>query len=449
MPTERNAFRLGLMAIVVFVLLFGSLMFIGGTSFEQREEIVVWIAHDQKLPRVKVGAPIICGPQQVGSVIGVSMIEAPAEDNPAVTDFLYFEFRGRVNTSLGLRADCRIVVEGPLLGENGQLTIENRGTSSSPATPDTPIYARAAGFASELAMITAEFDQQDPHSLLSQIKSQMDPAMPRSMVAKLHRSLDDLNAMSGHLSQAVDPTRREGLLAKIDSVLNHLNAVTAALRDEFEAGNEEALLAKAHGGLDLLDQGLAAIVEMVAENRPGITSTVEHIEHAAVVLDQEIVGPVADELDRDRAESLLTKLHESFDQLGESLADVGVAAEKARSVAVLSHDRLVTLIDNAKEASAHIKALTKDLRRAPWRLIHKPTDAETKEAAILGATREFAEASAYLDDSIKQLESLADVKGGQVLQDDPTLMAARERLEAALSKFGGAEEALWELLDVR
>ena len=134
MPTERNAFRLGLMAIVVFGLLFGTLMFIGGASFEQRSEIVVWVAHDQKLPRVKVGAPIICGPQQVGSVTGVSMVEAPAESDPAVEDFLYFEFRGRVNTSLDLRADCRIVVEGPLLGENGQLTIENRGTSSSPAT---------------------------------------------------------------------------------------------------------------------------------------------------------------------------------------------------------------------------------------------------------------------------------------------------------------------------
>lgn len=383
MPAERNAFRLGLTAIIMLGLLFGAILFVGGTRFESREEIVVWVAHDQKLPRLKAGAPIICGPQQVGSVTGVTMVEAPSPDDPSIEDFLFFEIRGEVNASLDLREDCSIVVEGPLLGENGQLTIESRGVSSRRASAEVPIHARASGFATDWEMITGEFDEDNPKSLLAQIKSQLDPAASRSMMAKVHRSLNDLNAMSANLAQSVDPTRRDAIISKIDVILDHLNEAMAALRNELASKEGEALLAKAHRGLDLLDRGLLAVVEVVEENRAGIADTVEHLEHAAIVLDEDIIGAAADEFDRKRAESLLSRLHELFNQLDGALTDIGLAAAKTRSVATLGHDRLVALIDNAKEASAQLKGLTKELRRQPWRLLHKPTAKESKQAAIL------------------------------------------------------------------
>lgn len=449
MPKDRNLFQLGVMVIVVFALFITAVLFIGTSNFEPRDPIVVRIAHDQKMPRLKPGAPIICGPKQVGVVTAVSTVEAPLHTDSTVLGFLYFEFRGEVNTSLGLRSDCRIVVEGPLLGDNGQLTIEYRGTADTRATPETPIYARATGFANDLAMITREFDETDRRSLLSRIKSQLDPRRPESLMAKLHTSIDNVNEMTASLKRSVDPTQADTLVGKLDSILNHLNDVTAAIKDEMQPGRDGKLLTKVHRGLDDLDRALRDMAETIRENRPGIGNTIRTVEHIATTLDQEVVPAIADELDRANTQSLLSKARRALEKVNRTLNDVGVVADKTRKIATLGEHRILALIDNVKEASDHLKAVSKDLRRSPWRLIHKPDDTESKQAYILDAVREFAEASAHLDDSVSAMKALLEANRGGIASTDPALIAIREKLVDTLARFDSAEQALWTQLDAR
>lgn len=449
MPQDRNTFTLGLTLIVALVLFCAAVVFVGGKSFEDREPIVVRIGHDQKVGRLKTGAPVICGPRQVGSITAVDLVEAPSRDDDTVRDFLYFEIHADVSRELALRTDCVIVAEGPLLGDVGQLRIVNRGTAAQRLTADTPVYARAHGFGSDWAMISRQFDEGDPSSLLSQIKNQLDPRLPASFVAKVHRSLGDINAITANLKTSVDPARKSTLLGKLDSILDHLNAVTAALRVQVEPGRERTLLAKVHRGLDYFDAGLKDLAETIAENRDGIRTTVDSARHAAAAVDRSIIPAVEAELDRTRAESLLARVHHAFDQINNALADADVVTNKARRVATLSEHRILTVIDNANEASRHLKAMAKDLRMRPWRLIHKPDTRETREAQLLDAVREFAEASVHLDESSKSLDALLEANRGGIPRDDPSLEAIRRQLDATLERFTAAEEALWNRLDLK
>ena len=449
MPKDRNSFKLGLTVLVGLVLFFFAVLFVGGQSFEDREPFVVWIGHDQNVPRLKAGAPVICGPQQVGSVTGVTIIEAPSLKESGPADFLYFEISAEVNESLGLRSDCTIVVEGPLLGDNGQLRILDRGTSLDSVSPDTPIHAKASGFANDLAMITRELDESNPNSMISQIKTQLDPRISHSIIAKVHRSLGDINSMTEVLKQSVDPTRKSALIFKIGSILDHINTITAGLKAELERSGDKTVLAKVHRGLDHVEKSLADLSLIIDENRTGIRNTLEGAENVANKLNKTIIPAIEYELDRTRTESLLSQARTAMEGINSILSNANVVADKARRVATLSEDRLLTVVNNAKEASDHLKAVAKDLRRRPWRLIHSPTAAESKEAYILDAVREFAEASGNLDDAAAQLDALLEVHGGQIPQTDPTLAAIRERLTSTLERFTAAEDALWDQLNVR
>ncbi len=449
MPTERNALRLGITTLVVLTLFFTAIIYIGGSSFDSRVPIVVLVKHDLKIPRIKAGAPIVCGPQQVGVVTSVKTIERPTSPPHDGETDLYFEIDGQVNAVIDLRSDCRIAVEGQILGDQGQLTIEHRGTDAKRASPAHPIEARAIGFASDLAMITSQFDEQDPKSLISQIKSQLDAASPVSFVAKIHRILDDLKGVMFNLKQTVDPSVQTALVNKIGSILDHITAITATLDRQMSPGDDRMMLSKIHHSLDLIDRALATVADTIDENRPDVRSTVVSVEGIVAKLDGDVLPAVQNELSATNADSLLAKTHAAFDKLNQSLEDIDVVTHKAKRIVTRSEDRIVTLVQNAKVASDHLKAATKNLRLHPWALIHQPTATESKQKFILDAVREFTEASAHLDDCIGQLDAMLEAEDGHLTDDDPTLQAIRKEIKSATDRFGKTEKALWEQLDVR
>ncbi len=448
MPHERNVFRLGLTVIVVAAMLFGALLFIGGTSFEKRDPIVILIRHDQATPRIKPGAPIVCGPQQVGAVTSVTTAERPLPDDPAGENFLFFEIKGSVNRSISLREDCRLAVEGQLLGDQGQLIVEFRGQSANPATPQKPIYAHTSGFATALSKLTDQFDESDPQSLLSQIKIQLDPESSVSLMNKFHLILGDFTDVAAGIKRSLDPAEQASLIAKLSLILDHVHDLTAAVAEQMRTDRDDALLTKLHQNLDLLDHALSDVGNLIEENRSVVRSALSDVSDVTATLRKQLIPSIEQEFDRGDAKSLLSKVHRAFDEINASLGDLHVVAGKVRTVTTLSENRLVSLIQNVEQASQHLKAASKELRLQPWRLIHEPKEKESREAYILDAVREFSDASSELDDATAQLKALFELRGGELAADDQTLQAVRATLESARSRFSQAEDALWNQLDV-
>jgi hypothetical protein len=449
MAKKHDAFRLGLTVILIFVLFFAVVLFLGrGWQTGERTRFTVLFPHTLNLPLLEEGGDVLAYGQIVGTILSLdsNVPDDKGTGKAARKPTLCLKVTAEVKKEVGLREDCRIVAEGPVLGGRGYLRITDRGSSEKPIDPNVPVYGGASGFSAAVDALTAEIDERNPQSLMAQIKHELNPEDVTSLTAKLHRSMDDLNTLTRAVAVQMNPAEKDALVTKLGSILDNLNLTTGYLRGELTPGREGVALAKVQAALDALNQGLAETVAMLQENRPHVTSALASVDHAAATVDTGIAGPIARELDTTNPEGLLAQVHDSFGKLNRSLADLNVVSDKGRTLIVLNEQRFDRLMANVKETSDHLKAAAKDLRRNPWRLLYRPGPEETRQADILDAARAFSEAAGLLDDSATQLQALAASRGGEVPEDDPTLAELRAKLQATFEKFQTAEQTLWKQL---
>ncbi len=451
MAKPTNTFALGLTVIVMLVLFFGTLVFIGGSGLfgPARNAYAVRFPASAPLPdEMAAGAPVFCGLLQVGSVDRVSHETERGADDRSARLFVRLDIR--VDRRVPLRSDCRIVARGPLLGGGGKLVIVDPGLHGRPVTPGSVIDGMPAGtFDAALDALAGELDPHNPAGLVTLVKTELDADNARSVMAKIHRSVEDLNLITKNLARQTDARDREALLAKLGLILDYVNEATGSLRDQLTLRSDEVVLGKLHKGLDTLNADLEAVRALIQDNRPTIDDTLAGLRQTVDTVQHGIAAPLAEQLDTAVDASLLNKLHVSFDRLNRSLADLTVVTGETRQVLVLNKERLNGIFANVNETSAHLKAASKEIRRSPWRLLYRPTLEETRELNIFDASREFATAAAHLEDSSAQLRALLDAYGGQVAADDPDLLAIKARLQETFARFTQAESALWKELSVR
>lgn len=448
MAKERNYFALGLWVIVVFVLFFGALIFIGGRHWGRTfQDYTVRYPVTYALPdEIKPGAFVYCGGAAVGQVTGIEL-QRLAEQGQDESLWACLDIQ--VDQIVPLRGDCRIVARGPLLGGGGKLVISDPGRNGSLLAAGATIDGSETGsFDAALDLLNAELDPTNRTGLLAMVKTQLDPADLGSIVAKVHGSLDDLNEVTRGLARQLDPDERDALMRKLHLVLDNVNAATGQLRAELADSADDTLLAKVHGGLDSLNRALTDVAAMLEEDRPVVYDTLVGLRRTTGTFEQGIIEPIAAELNRENVASLLSQLHASFEKVNQSLDNIKVLSERARTMVVLNEERFNHLMMNVSETAGHLKSASKDLRRNPWRLFYRPSLEETKQLNIFDAAREFSEAAARLDDSATRLDALVKSYEGNVPADEPELAEIVSRLEATFQDYTKAEEALWKQLDV-
>jgi len=470
MPARQaDEFKLGLTVLIIIVLFFGTLVFIGGVGAWGRKTQTVQVRFDHEfgLPVLKAGGEVRCGGQQVGSIEKVELQELPAspgagEPTTAASGVqaqprLVVVVTIEVDEAVGLRQDCEIVAEGPTLGGSGWLIIRDRGTSGVPASRDKPItgqppggFAAIADNLAEMgANLSAELDPKNPQGLLATIKTQLDAALASSLLGKIHRSLDDINVMTAAVEQQLDVHERQALLAKLNSSMDDFNVITAELRRQMDPKADGVALGKIHVALDAVGMALDQVVGMLDENREPIHQTILHVCSTAEKLDERIAEALADQLDVRNHASLMAKIHVDVDRIGQSLADINQITADSRQIISLNKPAIERALANIKQTSDHLKAASKDLRRNPWRLLYQPSEKETRELNIFDAARAYADAATQLDDASGRLEALAKVSQSGIAPDDPDLLAVRRQLKESFERFSQAESALWSILKLR
>lgn len=421
MPRKRDTFKLGIAVMVMAFLLLACLLFIGGGLFVTEQGIlIVRFRPGGSMPEISEGSVVTYFGQKVGLVVKAVIVEDRDAEDSTIAGQPFLEVQVGLYEDLGLREDCTIVASGPPLGGIGMLEILNRGRSPKLLQASQPIYGEVAGFQAALDMITHELDESNPDGLVSLIKVQLDAEDERSLVVKIHKSLADINI------------------------------VTASLARELDREQDDVFLAKVHTSVDLINRSLSVVADLVEQNRSKIDNAIASAERATGKLDTAVMDVLARELelDSDPEVTLLTKVHDAFTGLNESLADLNVVTDGAKEIVVLNKDRISEVVENLTTASRHLERGIHDLELHPWKLIFEPSVGEKRELHMLNVAREFAEAAADLDDSTSRLRSLLDVHEGRMRSDDPALAKIRARLLETVRKFGEAEQALWAELKV-
>jgi len=450
MAKQQNYFSLGIWVIVIAVLLFASLIFIGGRQWGQ-----TWRSYTVRFPatyalpdEIKDGAQVFCSGALVGRVDQVELrrVQGDNRETPGLWAYLNI----RILDLVELRPGCRIVARGPLLGGGGKLIIQDPG-SGQPALPEDAVIDGIATGSVDQAIdrLTAELNPRNPAGMLALVKTQLDAANRRGILAKIHASLDDLNAITAQVARQLSPHQQEVLMSKLHQVLDNVNQTTAELRAQTTLNADDTLLAKVHTTLDDLNRGLHHAAGLVEENRASIHNTVLTLERTTDRIDRNVVGPVASELNLANTRGLLNQVHTALDKVNGSLADIEAVSKTARTAVVLNQDRFDQLMLNISEAAAQLKGASKDIRRNPWRLFYRPSLEESRQLNIFDAAREFSTASTRLEDSAKRLAALMETYGGQIPLDDPDLAGLCRHLEETFEDYGRAEEALWNELNIR
>ncbi|MEE8170614.1 MAG: hypothetical protein V3T70_08710, partial [Phycisphaerae bacterium] len=392
---ERNRFAVGVLLIAIIALFFGVMMFI--PSWQQGGEmrtISVRFPHGYRLPLLESGSVVLAGGQRIGLVTSADIDEQPVDLNdPSGPKDLFVVLAVEIRGDLELREDCRFIPEGPPLGGSGILILELGESSDLLADGAVVEGGLPSGFAAVLQSINqtlgVELDGDNPASLLGLIKTQLDVRQKASLMKKLHRSMDDFNAVTRNVRVQMDPDQSDALFARLNAVMDNLNAVSAALRTEMDADRDGVLLAKIHATLDVLSDGLASVAEMVDETRQPLQQTMTHLASTARIVDTQIVAGIAEQTDASNTAGLLAKANTAVDHLNDALANLSEVASTARDVTVLNRDNINDMIRNLRQTSDHLKSAIKFVLRRPWLLFNEPTLVETRQKDILDATSNF------------------------------------------------------------
>jgi len=176
---------------------------------------------------------------------------------------------------------------------------------------------------------------------------------------------------------------------------------------------------------------VAKVDAILDENRDNLKKTITHASSLAEKADK-------------GTDEILTNARAASADLKVAVADFKIVAADAKALLALNKGGLGRTIQNFNETSEHLKALAKEVRRAPWRLFAKPDKEEVESLNLYDVARAFASAATDLETLADTLQTMVEAKKDGVAVDQEMLDGMQKRLEETFARYQEAEAALWK-----
>lgn len=446
MKRKQQDFILGLTTLAFAALFLGTVLFLYPLFQEPGRALTVIFPHESGMAPLKEGSAVKLG----GSInVGrVTAVRTDVRENPRMPghETTVFVVDTEIDPTLQIHGNCRITTDQPAIGGSGYLTILHLGT------PDVPLEQPIIGLPPQsLSAAVGELSRRvlGEGGLLEHVDRALDPAADGSAMYKVVTILDDLNAISHELRAQMSPSQEAALLRKLHGVVEDVSATTSALRTELADGDNEALLAKVHLAVDQLGRALSEATAMLEEDRPIVRDALTSVANAARAIDTEIIGRLREELDRNRADSAISKVHAAMDSVDRSLDDLNTITSTSERLLVVSRPQLETTLQNFQGMSEQLRLASQEVLLNPSKLIWGPGGHRSEQMLVFQAARSFAEAASELDHASSRLAGLLetlpqDGTPSPVEQDE--LRAIHDAVRASFQRFEQAETKLWNEL---
>ena len=168
-----------------------------------------------------------------------------------------------------------------------------------------------------------------------------------------------------------------------------------------------------------------------------------------------IMEAIKREFDPDDPDSVFSRLKKDIpaitEQVLQILAKADSALETAQSTLTnvdgfTKDERIERIIGNLNEVSVNLKLTTREVRRAPWKLLYKPRPREFKIQALVDSAGAFAAGAEHLDSTAMRLQRLTVGTDGKPQIDKDRLESMVSELQASFENFQEAEKEFWEQL---
>ena len=138
---------------------------------------------------------------------------------------------------------------------------------------------------------------------------------------------------------------------------------------------------------------------------------------------------------------------ETIESLRAAVADLRIIVADAKALVATNRGNLAATIQNFRQASEHLKALAKEVRRSPWRLFAKPDKQEVESLNLYDTARAFASAASDLDSLAETLRVMMEAKKEGVEVDPKVFQEMLKQLEEMFGRYKEAEGTLLKEFD--
>ena len=110
-------------------------------------------------------------------------------------------------------------------------------------------------------------------------------------------------------------------------------------------------------------------------------------------------------------------------------------------------ERIEKLLDNTVEVSTNLKLTSQEVRRAPWKLLYKPSKKEFRIQALIDSAGAFASGAETLDTTALRLQKLINEMNESPEIDRDRVNSMLIELESSFDEFKKAEKKFWDELN--
>ena len=419
---QHNEVKAGLFTLAALILLLGVVMWLGAADvFRPKEgEIYFFSPLSTKQLGLAEGANVKFNDVVVAKISRITYL-----DDRGGTLYVAELLRPDLNITSTAKAE----VIGPVIGApeviisalgSGEIPSENNPIDLAPggvAAAINDLSSTIETISGKLIAIADNFEKISDGVLT-------EPKESSSMMAKIHKSLTDINVLTNRVLEQTDPKIDSSLLGKVHLALDKLNNTFASLQNETDPLNKKALLAKIHTSLDDINA-------MTKAARPAVVTIAKSATNSATLIEAYMKGDVGD---------ILANARKVSDEALKMIINFNAVSKEAKDLITLNRDNIDEIMDNMNLVSDNLKATSEEIRLHPWKLLHRPSDNETRSQNIYDAARAFSEGAQQLDQAMTKLKKLS------AQNPDGNLTKIREHLIKVFSKFHKAEQSLWDEL---
>jgi len=423
----RNRALAGAFLLLMAAAAVAILVLVGGwdTWFTPHQTIRI---HFDAAPNIKKGSPVLLAGHPVGRVQDIDPKLVPCPTERAREGMCYVaEVTAELPKRYAVHQNALVTIQQALVGQSAMINIVDVGHGELATKPltghQTSPFADAA---TQLGIGDAE--KKNVSAILENL---------RDATQRIREDLPDiiakLKTTGTNLAEVSE--KAKGTLKRVDGILDenraNLKEAVANTRDLTADAKK-----KVGETLENLKAASAKINAVLDENRGPLKETVANARDLSA-------GGKAFVKKVDTAfDGLLPKIKAASGSLKQGLDDFKVIAADTKALIATNKGNLATTAQNLKKTSEHLLALSKEVRRAPWRLFAKPDKEEVESLNLYDAARDFAMAATDLESVSDTLQVMLEAKGKGVAVDQEMLKAMAENLKHTYEKYQKAEEAI-------
>ncbi len=410
---ERNNIRAGVfvsVSLVAALAVLITLTDVVNTVFQSTEVYTVTFDVSSGVENLKKGSDVRVGGVRMGRVTKVTPDLKPGQA------FRRIAVEFKLDNQVILYSNARVLVTKPLIGNEAWLDIPNVGD----AKERVPSGGQIVGTPS-IGMLTTILGSENAakaNEVVDNVKqfSSLLAEMDNEYATRVVPVLDNINSVTGDAKAVMSEFREKHLpnwTAAVDHVMTWATEATAKL---------DVALADGQG---MLAEGRA----VVTENRPAIKSTIDSVNAATTRFNTETI---------DKFHGLLESAQTGLDSANSDLSML-------RDDYPMWSSHFGETMVNASHASQQLKLAAIETRRAPWKLLYRPTSEEVQHELLYDSTRAFAVATGELKATTEAVRRILDNHGNAVATNQELYRRLEKNLADALANY---ERAQQEMLDV-